>query len=58
MEAYSKTLEKDKKTQKNSGEQAKDVWGKDRINLSLGITICHHSGSLVMPNADPRDGFF
>ena len=28
------------------------------INLSLGITICHHSASLMMPNGDPRDGFF
>ena len=25
---------------------------------SLGITVCHHSASLVMPNCDPRDGFF
>ena len=27
-------------------------------NQSLGITICHHLASLVMPNRDPRDGFF
>ena len=27
-------------------------------NLSLGITVCHHSASLVMQNGDPRDGFF
>ena len=27
-------------------------------NLSLVITVCHHSASLVMPNSDPRDGFF
>ena len=24
----------------------------------LTITICHHSASLVMPNGDPRNGFF
>ena len=23
-----------------------------------GFTVCHHSASLVMPNGDPRDGFF
>ena len=22
------------------------------------ITVCHHSPSLVMPNGDPRDGYF
>ena len=27
-------------------------------NLSLGITVCHHSASLMMPNGDPRDRFF
>ena len=27
-------------------------------NLSLGITVCHHSASLLMPNGDPLDGFF
>ena len=27
-------------------------------NLLLGITVCHHLGSLVMPNGDPRDRFF
>ena len=27
-------------------------------NLSLAITICHHSESLVMPNGDPLDRFF
>ena len=26
-------------------------------NLSLGITVCHHSASLEMPNGDPLDGF-
>ena len=25
-------------------------------NPLLGITICHQSASLVMPNGDPRDG--
>ena len=25
---------------------------------SLGITVCHHSASLVMPNCYPRDWFF
>ena len=24
---------------------------------SLGITVRHHSASLVTPNSDPRDGF-
>ena len=27
-------------------------------NPSLGITVCHHSASLVMPIRDPRDRFF
>ena len=27
-------------------------------NLSLGITVCHHSASLVMPNGNPLDGCF
>ena len=26
--------------------------------LSLGITVCHHSASLVMLNRDPLGGFF
>ena len=26
--------------------------------MSLGITICHHSTSLVMPNGNPPDRFF
>ena len=26
--------------------------------MSLGITVCHHSASLMMPNGDPRDRFF
>ena len=27
-------------------------------NPSLRITVCHYLASLVMPNGDPRDGFF
>ena len=27
-------------------------------NLSLLITVCHHSASLVMPIGDPRAGLF
>ena len=27
-------------------------------NTSIEITVWHHSASLVMPNSDPRDGFF
>ena len=27
-------------------------------NLSLVITTCHHSASLLMPIGDPQDGFF
>ena len=27
-------------------------------NLSLGITVCHRSASLVMPNGDPWDSLF
>ena len=27
-------------------------------NLSLGITVCHHLASLVMPDSDLKDGFF
>ena len=26
--------------------------------MSLGITVRHHSASLVMPISDPRDRFF
>ena len=26
--------------------------------MSLEITVCHHSASLVMPNCDPLDRFF
>ena len=35
----------------------KGVWCGQK-NLSLGITIRHHSASLVMPISDPRDRFF
>ena len=45
---------------KNSGEQEKESNIRVRVgkkNLSLVITVCHHSASLVMPNGDPRDGF-
>ena len=58
MEAYFKTKQK---RQKNSGEQEKESIILVRVgskNLSLRITICHHSASLVMPNGDPRDIFF
>ena len=34
------------------------VYGWDRENPSLVITVCHHSASPVMPIGDPRDGFF
>ena len=33
------------------------VWCGQK-NLSLGITVRHHSASLVMPISDPRDRFF
>ena len=26
--------------------------------MSLAITTCNHSASLVMPNGNPQDGFF
>ena len=41
------------------GEQEKEsiIHVRYKKNLSLGITICHHSASLVMPNGDPRDVF-
>ena len=45
----------------NSGEQEKESIIRMRVgqkNLSLGIPVCHHSASLVMPNGDPGDGFF
>ena len=29
----------------------------EKKNLSLRITVCHHSASLVMTNGDPLDGF-
>ena len=46
---------------KSKGTQEKlsiiGVWcGQE--NLSLGITVRHHSASLVMPISDPRDRFF
>ena len=34
------------------------VYGVDRTNPSLGITVLHHSASLVMPISDRRDRFF
>ena len=30
----------------------------DKENPSLAITVCDNSSSLVMPNDDPRHGFF
>ena len=42
-----------------NGEQEKECITHVRMgwkNLSLAISICHHSASLVMPNSDPRDG--
>ena len=27
-------------------------------NPSLGIIVCHHSARILIPNGDPRDGFF
>ena len=32
--------------------------GRIEKNTSLGITVCHHSANLMMPNGDPRDGLF
>ena len=34
------------------------VWGWDKKNQSLAISVYHHSASLVMPIGDHRDGFF
>ena len=42
------------------------IWDKNirypylvcKKNLSLLITVCHHSTSLVMPIGDPQNGFF
>ena len=34
-----------------------DVWSGIK-NLLLGITVRHHSASLVMPIIDPRDRYF
>ena len=46
---------------KSKGMQEKvsiiGVWCGEK-NLSLGITVRHHSASLVMPNSDPHDRFF
>ena len=43
------------------GDQEKEsvmgVRGKQK-NPSLVITVWHHSASLVMPDSEPRDGFF
>ena len=32
--------------------------GKLPVDLSLGITVRHHSASLVMPISDPHERFF
>ena len=46
---------------KSKGMQEKvsimGVWCGQK-NPSLGITVRHHSASLVMPISDPRDRFF
>ena len=34
------------------------VYGSDRKNPSLGITVRHHLASLAKLNGDPGDGFF
>ena len=34
------------------------VWGIYRKNPSFAITVWLHSASLVMPDSEPRDGFF
>ena len=34
-----------------------DVRGRQK-NLYHAITVWHHSASLVIPDRDPRDGFF
>ena len=44
-----------------NGEQEKESIYLVRVgwkNLSLVITVCHHSTSLEMPMGDPQDGFF
>ena len=44
-----------------NGKQEKESIIRVRMGLnnqSLVVTACHHSASLVMPNGDPRDGFF
>ena len=43
------------------GEQEKESIIRVRVGLkhpSLGITVCHHSASLVMTNGDPLDRCF
>ena len=52
MEAYFKL--------KNSDEQEKESINRVRVGYkisSLGITVCHRSASLVMPNGGPWDRF-
>ena len=34
------------------------VYGVDKKNLSLGITVQHHLANLMMPISDPSDRFF
>ena len=49
------------KERRHSGEQENESIIRVRVgekNLSLEITVCHHSASLVMPNGDPRGQFF
>ena len=46
---------------KTNGEQEKESIICVRVglkNMTLGITVCHHSAGLMMPNNDPRDRFF
>ena len=38
-------------------ESIMGVRGRQK-NPSLAITVWHHPARLVMPNSDPRDGFF
>ena len=48
------------KMNKNSGEQEKESIIRGRKDRKIGPFgfFYHHSASLVMPNSDPKDGFF
>ena len=59
--AYSETSGSYFENLKKHGEQENESIIRVIIGWKtpyLETTVCHHSASLVMPNGDPRDGFY